>query len=290
MVNAAALLLTPTTTAASAQAAERARPAFSPAFSFDEAVASARRNAARALEIHGGAPTGTVTRAADAAQAEAAVAERSTPARAATQEAQSANRPSPAAAAQPPAPVPAAAAPSGSPLPAAAAATPAVPVAAATAAQPAPTAPTVAAPVRDAAARAKTEIPRLAPPGRAPALSLTEFAAILARRLDGASQFDLRLDPPSLGGVEGRLTLTDDGAATLALAFDNSAAFDLFSRDEAALRQALANAGFDLPRENLQMSIRAAPRKTSARAADAPAASSPVIIAPLHRGLIDIRA
>jgi len=294
MVNAAALLLTPTTSAApnpaSAQAAERALPAVSPAFSFDEAVASARRNAARALEIHGGAPTGAVTRAADAPQAEAAGAEGSAPARAATQQAPTANRASPAAAAQSPAPAPAAAAPAGAPLPATAAATPAFPVAAATAAQPAPTAPPAVASVRDAAARARTEVPRPAPPARAPALSLTQFADILARRLDGASQFELRLDPPSLGGVEGRLTLTDDGAATLSLAFDNSAAFDLFSRDEAALRQALANAGFDLPRDNLQMSFRAAPRKISARAADAPAALSPVILAPLHRGLIDIRA
>jgi flagellar hook-length control protein FliK len=74
-----------------------------------------------------------------------------------------------------------------------------------------------------------------------------DFARLLASRLEsGASQFDLRLDPPELGRVEARLTLGDDGKAALSLTFDNQAAFDLFARDESALRTALMQSGFDL--------------------------------------------
>ncbi len=71
------------------------------------------------------------------------------------------------------------------------------------------------------------------------------FAKIAARHAEGASQFDIRLDPPELGRVEGRLTVQESGKAVLVLTFDNQAALDLFQRDEAALRAALENAGAD---------------------------------------------
>ncbi|MEO0878507.1 MAG: flagellar hook-length control protein FliK [Pseudomonadota bacterium] len=71
------------------------------------------------------------------------------------------------------------------------------------------------------------------------------FAKIAARNAEGASQFDIRLDPPELGRVEGRLTVQESGKAVLVLTFDNQAALDLFQRDEAALRAALENAGAD---------------------------------------------
>lgn len=112
-----------------------------------------------------------------------------------------------------------------------------------------------AAMLRDAAAlrmRAESPAPQKAPQAAAP---LKSFAELLARRLDaGGSEFELRLDPPELGKVHARLHLGEDGKAVLALAFDNEAAFNLFSRDEAALRAALAAAGFDLGHGDLSFS------------------------------------
>lgn len=281
MVNAAAL------SALATIAAPRAEPQRSgEGFSFDAAVAAATRNAARALDIHGGAPTRTVTQSASGAEtsneAPAAAAPdsggdtSSAPARAAGLHA-----------------APTSAAPETAPPP-----SPTIAAAAQTSVAPGASAPAAAAPlqtpasatgaIRETAARIKAEAPRAPLPLRAPAQTITQFAEILARRLDGASQFDLRLDPPALGGVEGRLTVSDDGEALLSLAFDNQSAFDLFRRDEAALRSALASAGFDLPRHNLQMSFRApAPAEALTNAAAEEIAFAP---APLHRGAVDIRA
>lgn len=281
MVNAAGP--TPLATLATpAQGAQRS----SRDFSFDDAVAATRRNAARALDIHGGAPTQSVTRGPGGAKAagEAAAAEA---APAPNDRAQAEARVAPGDNNQTqPASKPAAAPP---PILAAQAAASvsagaAAPVAPAQAQAPAP----AGAAIREASARVKAEAPRAPLPIRAPAQTITQFAEILARRLDGASQFDLRLDPPALGGIEGRLTLSDDGEALLSLAFDSQSAFDLFRGDEAALRSALANSGFDLSGRNLQLSFRAPapaaefPEKPSHRnAALAPA--------PLHRGAVDIR-
>lgn len=282
MMTAASLAALPTV------AAPRASPQRgATGFSFDEAVAATRRNAARALDIHGGAPTDAVTRPATQAETPAKTPDAAAPdatAEASPQHARAAPHAAEAAETAPPA----ARAPS--PVIAVNGQAAAISVAAPGAAA-APQTQTPAA-IRDAAARTRTEAPRAAPPVRAPAQAVTQFAEILAQRLDGASQFDLRLDPPALGGIDGRLTLSDDGEALLSLAFDNQSAFDLFRRDEAALRSALASAGFDLSRHNLQMSFRApAPARADAEALTEPAVQRPAFApAPLHRGAVDIRA
>ncbi|MEZ5895503.1 MAG: flagellar hook-length control protein FliK [Parvularculaceae bacterium] len=124
-----------------------------------------------------------------------------------------------------------------------------------------------------------------------------DFAQILARRLDKSSQFEFRLDPPEMGRVEGRLTLGDDGKAVLALKFDNQAAFDMFARDEQALRQTLANAGFDFSDGDFVFSFRddAAPELARTDFAPAPAHSlatpayDAAFAAPWSAGAIDIR-
>lgn len=282
MVNAASIA--PTPTFAPAPAVTRTESAFS----FDEAVASARRNAARALEVHGGAPSEDVTRAGEAAQQGANEPQAPAATRAGASDLPPPTRSGTAGpaitAAQ------ASTAPAPAPSNAAAAAAPAVIIAAPLAPAAAQAASSAIAPARETAARLKAEIVRAALPARAPSAATTQFAEILARRLDGASQFDIRLDPPALGGVEGRLTLSDDGAAQLTLAFDNASAFDHFRRDEAGLRQALAHAGFDLPRENLQMNFRPPARdQKEARAEPAPTETR-FTPAPLHRGVVDIRA
>lgn len=90
----------------------------------------------------------------------------------------------------------------------------------------------------------------------APVRTPGDFAELVARRLkDGKSEFDIRLDPPRLGRVEGRLVVGDDGKTTLTLTFDNQAALDHFARDADALQAALAGAGFDLNGSDLSFAL-----------------------------------
>jgi flagellar hook-length control protein FliK len=127
-----------------------------------------------------------------------------------------------------------------------------------------------------------------------PASVKAEFAQILAKRLEKTSVFDIRLDPPDLGRVEGRLAIGDDGKAVLSLAFDNQNAFDLFSRDEQALRQALVHAGLDFGAGDFAFSFRE-PAQTqallmpSAPAPETQGAYDPVFRADWSAGALDIR-
>lgn len=103
-----------------------------------------------------------------------------------------------------------------------------------------------------APAKAETRPVRADPPARTPAA----FAEVIAKRLaDGKSEFEIRLDPPQLGRVEGRLVVGDDGKTTLALVFDTQAALAQFAADGEALRTALATAGFDLGQSSLSFSL-----------------------------------
>lgn len=108
-------------------------------------------------------------------------------------------------------------------------------------------------------AATKSETSKAAAPAKAPAPMATprpEFAEVLARRLEKTSVFEMRLDPPEHGRVEGRLAIADDGKAILSLTFDNRNAFDLFSRDEQLLRQTLAQAGLDFAAGDFRFSYR----------------------------------
>lgn len=151
---------------------------------------------------------------------------------------------------------------------------------------------------RDAAtaARARASVIKSAQPNASAALK-SEFAEILAKRLEKTSVFDLRLDPPELGRVEGRLAVNDDGKAVLSLTFDNQNAFDLFSRDEAALRHALAQAGLDFGAGDFVFAFRERETKDSAILADVDGASTaqasrnydPAFFASWSAGALDIR-
>ncbi|MEQ8934919.1 MAG: flagellar hook-length control protein FliK [Amphiplicatus sp.] len=125
----------------------------------------------------------------------------------------------------------------------------------------------------------------------------SEFARLLARKLEGgATAFDLRLDPPELGRVAARLTLGDDGKAQLALTFDSQTALDLFRRDEAGLREMLLASGFDLGAGDLAFSFEAPgePAALSPDIAAAPAAASFAssqalpYLASYSRGVVDL--
>lgn len=257
------------------------------AFSYDDAVAALERRSARSLEIHGGRPETDLTAEPGAEGARAGTQQPEAPAPASSN-----SDPVAPAAAQAPAATKAAARPvlpsaPATVLPALSAPAPTLTPAAAPAPSPLPAAGAVAA--REGAARLKADAAPSPVLQRAQPGAVRQFAEILAQRLDSASQFDIRLDPPALGSVEGRLTLSDDGRARLALTFDNQPAFDLFRRDETALRSALADAGFDLSGRSLHFSFREPSRdEPPGRGADQ--AGFPATARPLHRGVIDIRA
>ena len=127
----------------------------------------------------------------------------------------------------------------------------------------------------------------------APATPPENFAHLLARKLkSGATSFEMRIDPPQLGRVEANLIIGKDGETVLALRFDNSEAFDLFSRDEAGLRAALLSSGFDLDQERLDLSLKEQAEGgeiSMASAATSIATSEPLFAAPYSSGAVDLQ-
>ena len=69
---------------------------------------------------------------------------------------------------------------------------------------------------------------------------------IASRSEDGASQFTIRLDPPTLGRIDVRLHVDAQGAAQAQLSADRPQTLQLLQRDAPALERALKDAGLDL--------------------------------------------
>ncbi len=275
-------------------------------FSYAMAAASLERQASQSLKTHGATPNGASSASAEPSQGAAKTGQSPTQAsaRPAPGDAGAAHAPN-GATRTPVKSAPAAAPANSQNTPAAA--TPMTANTASTTAQPAaqagaliakPAPATAAAAREQIAARPatpKTETAKAAAPAQTRAAQ--DFAQILARRLEKSSQFEFRLDPPEMGRVEGRLTLGDDGKAVLALKFDNQAAFDMFARDEQALRQTLANAGFEFADGDFVFSFRddaapepalanIEPEKTVSLAAPSYDAA---FAAPWSAGALDIR-
>lgn len=265
-----------------------------PGFSYALAAASLEKSAAQSLKTHGATPESAATPPSGRTEA-AARGGRSDKAAIAQRDAKTSPQVSPATTND----AVAAAAKSSSSAPVSVAAAVQVrstPVAAgAPAALQAKAADTAV--IRDlTASKAKTpalKAPRLQPP--APALR-SEFAEILARRLEKTSVFELRLDPPDLGRVDGRLAVSDDGKAVLSLTFDTQTAFDHFSRDEQALRHMLAEAGLNFSSGDLVFAFKERPEAAAFRLdfADAQSAESrdayePRFFAEWSAGALDIR-
>jgi flagellar hook-length control protein FliK len=70
---------------------------------------------------------------------------------------------------------------------------------------------------------------------------------IAAKSADGESQFQIRLDPPSLGRIEIHLNVDSQGNAQAQLSADRPQTLDALQRDSGALERALKDAGLDLP-------------------------------------------
>lgn len=260
-------------------------------FSYALAAASLEKNAARSLEVHGARPA---DKRAAAAQTPKTTQHASSLDRSQSKPDQSAQAPSQApesaasthqlrmtTKAPPPPAISTAAAPSLMPAPALVQSGPAKPIDAPAA--------RFADPVLKMKAAAKPARPVAESSG-----PRADFAEILAKRLEKTSSFDIRLDPPDLGRVEGRLTVSDDGKAVLSLAFDNQNAFDLFSRDEQALRQALVQAGLSFAAGDFAFSFRDRPSIHALSGVDTTvpdqhAQYDPVFLAEWSAGALDIR-
>ncbi|NWG91064.1 MAG: flagellar hook-length control protein FliK [Parvularculaceae bacterium] len=269
----------------------RPAPQEAPAFSYALAAASLEKSAAKSLEAHGARPAtagGTEKRppvassraerlVGDPRQGDRTAAGNGGAPDASTQPRQDAGtQPKPGAANAASLPAPAAQV----------AASPLIPASAKA---------LEAAVLREiAAARKPTAALKAARQPAEPTPLKAEFAEILAKRLEKTSVFDIRLDPPTLGRVEGRFVVGDDGKAALSLAFDNQSAFDLFSRDEQTLRQALSDAGFNFGAGDFAFSFRAPPQPEAPSALpgtppETPRSIDPVFHAGWSAGALDIR-
>lgn len=240
-----------------------------PQFSYALAAASLEHSAGQSLKTFGGAPLSTtlddsVPQARKAATGARDHASAQTESPATSQPASDARRDVQGATLNPPQPLaPATIITTASP-PAKQSGHAAAPLATIETPVPASARAAQAATGGDAAAKASLEAKpaleaqaakaKLVPPPTAP--KVDDFARLIARRLDEATRFALRLDPPELGRVEGRLVLDDRGDAVLALSFDNQSALDVFARDAAGLRAALTTAGFDLGSGALAFTLR----------------------------------
>jgi flagellar hook-length control protein FliK len=105
-----------------------------------------------------------------------------------------------------------------------------------------------------------------------------DFEALAVRvaqhAVAGDSRFDIRLDPPELGGIEVRLDVDRSGQVQAQLTAERPQTLDLLQRDAAALERALKEAGLDLGRD-LSFSLKGDGRQGFERDADsrrAPAA------------------
>jgi len=90
------------------------------------------------------------------------------------------------------------------------------------------------------------------PPGAAETLAFQ----IARQAADGASRFEIRLDPPELGRVDVRLDLAADGRTHAHLSAERPETLDLLVRDARLLERALNDAGVSLDRNALTFGLK----------------------------------
>lgn len=117
------------------------------------------------------------------------------------------------------------------------------------------------------------------------------FAQLFARKLsNGATSFELRLDPPHLGRVDAQLTVGDDGEKVVALRFENQQTLDLFARDEAGLRTALSSSGQDFDQHQFTFDLHEPGDPAAAPMTETAAQSAePAFAASYSTGAVDLR-
>ena len=75
----------------------------------------------------------------------------------------------------------------------------------------------------------------------------------------GVSKFQIRLDPPEMGRIDVKLDIDAAGQVNARLTVERAETLDLLQRDQRALERALAQAGLDTNKTNLEFSLKQNP-------------------------------
>jgi flagellar hook-length control protein FliK len=91
-------------------------------------------------------------------------------------------------------------------------------------------------------------------------INMGQVAFEMVRQVhQGTSRFTIRLDPPELGRVDVRMQVDPSGTVNARLTVERVETLDMFQRDQRSLERALAQAGLDTARTNLEFSLRQNP-------------------------------
>jgi len=87
-------------------------------------------------------------------------------------------------------------------------------------------------------------------------INLPHVAVEIARQLqNGVSRFQISLNPAELGRIDVRMEMDGSGNVIARLAVERSETLDLLQRDQRALERALADAGLDTNKTDLEFSL-----------------------------------
>jgi flagellar hook-length control protein FliK len=96
-----------------------------------------------------------------------------------------------------------------------------------------------------------------APPPRETPVTLAQLpVAVSVKALEGATRFEIRLEPAELGRVDVRLDIDPEGAVKAHLIVERPEALQLLRRDAHALQQALSEAGLKADSGGLSFGLR----------------------------------
>lgn len=88
-------------------------------------------------------------------------------------------------------------------------------------------------------------------------LNLPHIAFEFAKNVqNGLSRFQIRLDPPEMGRIDVKMEVDKTGALNARLTVERADTLDLLQRDARALERALAQAGLDSNKTNLEFSLK----------------------------------
>ncbi|MCD7060728.1 flagellar hook-length control protein FliK [Pelagibacterium xiamenense] len=88
-------------------------------------------------------------------------------------------------------------------------------------------------------------------------INMQYVAAEITRQVqNGVNRFEIRMNPPELGRIDVRMEMDQSGNVIARLAVEKSETLDLMQRDQRALERALADAGLDSAKTELEFSLR----------------------------------
>jgi flagellar hook-length control protein FliK len=91
-------------------------------------------------------------------------------------------------------------------------------------------------------------------------INMPQMAVEIVRQVEaGNSRFQIRLDPPELGRIDVKLDVDKAGNVSARMTVERAETLDLMQRDQRSLEKALAQAGLDTSKTNLEFSLRQNP-------------------------------